>query len=329
MKPAVARAAVAAGATIWNDVTALRHAPDSLATAAELGCDGGADAHAGRAAHDAARAPALRRRRRRGRRLPGRARRGRDRRRRGARADLARSRHRLRQDRRRTTSRCCAHLEPDRRPRLSGAARRQPQELHRRHRPPAPRPRTASAARSPRRSPAPGPAPRWCASTTCARPVRRLRSQAAIEATLDDRPRAGHRRLRLRRRRRRSRPTSRRSPRSAATRRPRSPAITVQNTLGVHAVHPVPAADRRRAGAGGARRHRRRRDQDRHARRRPRRSRRWPSCWRQPAIPLVVDPVHGRQGRRLLLDADALGRCCADCSPAPPSSPPTRPRPSA
>ncbi len=39
MKPAVARAAVAAGATIWNDVTALRHAPDSLATAAELGCE--------------------------------------------------------------------------------------------------------------------------------------------------------------------------------------------------------------------------------------------------------------------------------------------------
>jgi len=38
MKPGVARAAVAAGATIWNDVTALRHAPDSLATAAELGC---------------------------------------------------------------------------------------------------------------------------------------------------------------------------------------------------------------------------------------------------------------------------------------------------
>lgn len=39
MKPAVARAAVAAGATMWNDVTALRHAPDSLSTAAELGCD--------------------------------------------------------------------------------------------------------------------------------------------------------------------------------------------------------------------------------------------------------------------------------------------------
>jgi dihydropteroate synthase len=39
MKPGVARAAVAAGAVIWNDVTALRHAPDSLATAAALGCD--------------------------------------------------------------------------------------------------------------------------------------------------------------------------------------------------------------------------------------------------------------------------------------------------
>jgi len=39
MKPAVARAAVAAGATLWNDVTALGFAPDSLATAADLGCD--------------------------------------------------------------------------------------------------------------------------------------------------------------------------------------------------------------------------------------------------------------------------------------------------
>ncbi|HVI31969.1 dihydropteroate synthase [Phenylobacterium sp.] len=39
MKPAVARAAVGAGAAIWNDVSALRHAPDSLDVAAELGCD--------------------------------------------------------------------------------------------------------------------------------------------------------------------------------------------------------------------------------------------------------------------------------------------------
>ena len=37
MKPAVARAAVAAGATIWNDVTALRGV-GGVETAAELGC---------------------------------------------------------------------------------------------------------------------------------------------------------------------------------------------------------------------------------------------------------------------------------------------------
>jgi dihydropteroate synthase len=37
MKPAVARAAVAAGAAIWNDVTALG-APGACETAAELGC---------------------------------------------------------------------------------------------------------------------------------------------------------------------------------------------------------------------------------------------------------------------------------------------------
>ena len=39
MKPAVARAAVAAGATMWNDVTALSYAPESPATAAALGCE--------------------------------------------------------------------------------------------------------------------------------------------------------------------------------------------------------------------------------------------------------------------------------------------------
>ncbi|WP_372706249.1 dihydropteroate synthase [Brevundimonas sp.] len=39
MKPDAARAAVAAGATMWNDVTALGFAPDSMAAAAELGCD--------------------------------------------------------------------------------------------------------------------------------------------------------------------------------------------------------------------------------------------------------------------------------------------------
>ena len=39
MKPVVARAAVAAGASVWNDISALSGAPDSLQTAAALGCD--------------------------------------------------------------------------------------------------------------------------------------------------------------------------------------------------------------------------------------------------------------------------------------------------
>jgi dihydropteroate synthase len=39
MKPAVARRAMAAGAAMWNDVTALSYAADSPATAAELGCE--------------------------------------------------------------------------------------------------------------------------------------------------------------------------------------------------------------------------------------------------------------------------------------------------
>lgn len=38
MKPAVAEAAMAAGAGIWNDVTALRWAPDSLDRAAAMSC---------------------------------------------------------------------------------------------------------------------------------------------------------------------------------------------------------------------------------------------------------------------------------------------------
>ena len=38
LKPAVARAAVAAGATLWNDVSALR-GPDAPAVAADLGCE--------------------------------------------------------------------------------------------------------------------------------------------------------------------------------------------------------------------------------------------------------------------------------------------------
>lgn len=38
MKAAVARAAIEAGATVWNDVSALRFEADSLAVAADLGC---------------------------------------------------------------------------------------------------------------------------------------------------------------------------------------------------------------------------------------------------------------------------------------------------
>ena len=39
MKPVVARAAVAAGASMWNDITALGWSPESPAVAAELGCE--------------------------------------------------------------------------------------------------------------------------------------------------------------------------------------------------------------------------------------------------------------------------------------------------
>jgi len=39
MKPAVAQRAMAAGATIWNDITALSFAKESGETAAELGCE--------------------------------------------------------------------------------------------------------------------------------------------------------------------------------------------------------------------------------------------------------------------------------------------------
>ncbi len=38
MKPEVARAAIAAGATMWNDISALAYAPDSVATAVALDC---------------------------------------------------------------------------------------------------------------------------------------------------------------------------------------------------------------------------------------------------------------------------------------------------
>jgi dihydropteroate synthase len=39
MKPGVARAAIVAGATLWNDVSGLAFAPDSAAAAADLDCE--------------------------------------------------------------------------------------------------------------------------------------------------------------------------------------------------------------------------------------------------------------------------------------------------
>jgi dihydropteroate synthase len=39
MKPVVARAAINAGASLWNDVSALTWSPDSLAVVADLGCE--------------------------------------------------------------------------------------------------------------------------------------------------------------------------------------------------------------------------------------------------------------------------------------------------
>ena len=96
MKPGVMRAAIDAGAAMVNDVRALRR----------RGCAGRGrglrrrrvpDAHAGRSAHDAGRA-GVRRRRRRGARVPARARRRRAGRGHRARAHRRRSRLRLRQD---------------------------------------------------------------------------------------------------------------------------------------------------------------------------------------------------------------------------------------
>ena len=98
-KAEVARRALALGAELVNDVTALRGDPELAGVVADAGCVPLPDAHAGRAAHDAAR-PAVRRRRVRGHGVPRGA--APFRRRRGHRrgADLPRPRHRLRQDRR-------------------------------------------------------------------------------------------------------------------------------------------------------------------------------------------------------------------------------------
>ena len=151
-KPAVAEAAIAAGAQIVNDVSGLRD-PALAELCAAHGRGAGADAHARGAEGHAARPRLLRRRRRRRARLPRRADRGRRGGRGAPRAAAARSRAGLRQDagadgrgaapaRRRCTrsaARCCwrsrARTSSARSPaarRASAARRRWPRSAGRR-----------------------------------------------------------------------------------------------------------------------------------------------------------------------------------------------------
>ena len=149
-KAAVARAAFGAGADLFNDVSALDPRPGEPRPRRRLGQTRLPDARPGRPAHDAGR-PRLRRRAARRRRLPRGPRRRRRGRRHPARPHPRRPGHRLRQDRRRTTSRssaasrcCTASAAP------SCSARRASASSA----PSAPRrtPPTGSPARSPSRS---------------------------------------------------------------------------------------------------------------------------------------------------------------------------------
>ncbi len=169
-KRAVAEAALDAGATIVNDVTALRGDPEMARALRGARSRAGPHAHAGDAAHDAGR-PRLRRRRRRRQGLPRRAARGGGRRRRRRGADLARPRDRLRQDRSSTTSSCCAGSASC----ASSAGRSwsAPRARASSARSTTPTRRSGSAARSPPRS-SPSPrAPTRSASTTSPRSPRR------------------------------------------------------------------------------------------------------------------------------------------------------------
>ena len=178
-KAAVAAAALDAGATIVNDVSAGRPTPTCSTWSPRAGAGLRRHAHAGRAAHDAAR-PALRRRRRRGRRLPGRpARRPR------APAGIAdgvavrRPGHRLRQDGRRTTSSCSLARRARRARRRAGARRhRRASRSSARSSPTrsAHRVRLPDARRRHARHRGLGarPGARWCACTTCVRSPKRF-----------------------------------------------------------------------------------------------------------------------------------------------------------
>ena len=169
MKPAVMRAAVAAGAAMINDVNALR-LPGALEAAASTEGGGVPDAHAGRAAHDAGRAE-LRRRRGGGARLPRRARAVLRSRRHRARSHRARPRLRLRQDAcPQPGARACAAASSWRpATRCSRGCRASPRSA----RSPAGRAASGSRRVSPRRWRRSRAVRRSCGSTTCARPSTR------------------------------------------------------------------------------------------------------------------------------------------------------------
>ena len=169
-KLAVAEAALDAGATIVNDVTALRGDPEIGGALRRARRRPGADAHAGHPADDAGRPP-LRGRRRRRQGLPRRAARGGARRRRRRGADLARPGDRLRQDARAQPGAAAPPRRAARRSagRWSSAPRARASSA----RSTAPSRASGSAARSPPRcSPRPR-APTSSASTTSPRSRRR------------------------------------------------------------------------------------------------------------------------------------------------------------
>ena len=172
-KAEVASAALDAGSTIVNDVTALRGDPELAPAVRRARVRGGPDAHARQPAHDAG-CPRLRRRGRGGARLPRRPDRRRDRRRDRRAPDLDRSRDRVRKDRR-PQPRAAAPARRAVRARLPGCRRHLAQALPRR----SDRPRGRRTARG-ERSPPPcwrwPRVPRCCASTTCSRPVERWTS---------------------------------------------------------------------------------------------------------------------------------------------------------
>jgi hypothetical protein len=168
-KADVARAALDAGATIVNDVSAGLLDPEMLPSRRRPRRDVRPHAQAGNSARHAE-GSGVRGRRRRGRRFSSGARRGRARPGNRRRMHLGRSRDRVRQDAR-AQPRAPRAPPRDRRARVPGLPRRLAQVVHRPRSKPskacrrAPRKRASEAPRPPSRS-ASSAAPRSCASTT-------------------------------------------------------------------------------------------------------------------------------------------------------------------